>query len=182
MNDVYISKSKFISGLQCHKLFWVYYHDKQRIPETDPSTQALFDQGQQVGELATTLFPGGIKIGWGEGFEAAIEQSKRALQERRPIYEASFGYGRAFARADILDPVENGQWDLIEVKSTTSVKEEHLQDVAFQRYIYEGAGIPIRACRVMHIDNTYVRLGDLQPVRLFKQQDVTGAVAGLKLP
>lgn len=173
MADPLISKSKFIAGQQCPKLLWTYYNDKSQIPETDLSTQAIFDQGHIVGQLATSLFPGGTLIEWSEDFGEMTARSKAALLERKPIFEASFSHGGAFARADILEPVPSDGWDLIEVKSSTEVKDVHLQDVAFQKYVYEGAGIPIRRCHVMHIDNSYVRHGDVSARKLFKRVDVT---------
>ena len=37
-----------------------------------------------------------------------------------------------------------GFQDLIEVKSGSSVEDVHLIDVAFQKYVYTGAGLKIR--------------------------------------
>ena len=59
----YISKSKFLAGLQCPKLLWNAYNAKHLIPEPDAQTQAIFDQGHAVGQLAKQLYPGGIEIG-----------------------------------------------------------------------------------------------------------------------
>lgn len=47
----YVSKSKFLWGQQCRKLFWVAYNAKDRIPEPDAAQQAIFDQGHEVGAL-----------------------------------------------------------------------------------------------------------------------------------
>jgi len=47
-----ISKSKFLSGLQCPLLLWTQYNDRQAIPETAPATQYVFDMGHTVGDLA----------------------------------------------------------------------------------------------------------------------------------
>ena len=47
-------------------------------------------------------------------------------------------------------------WDLIEVKSTTSVKGYHLDDMALQRHAFGGAGYNLRKSILMHIDNQYV--------------------------
>ncbi len=79
----------------------------------------------------------------------------------------------------MFDPGPAGAWDLIEVKSTTEVKDIHLQDVAFQKYVYEGAGIRIRRCFLMHIDNSYVRHGDISAKELFKRQDITREIASI---
>lgn len=57
-----LSKSKYCTGLQCPKLLWVNFNDKGRLPEWDASVQARFDQGHMVGELAKSLYPGGLEI------------------------------------------------------------------------------------------------------------------------
>jgi len=49
-------------GLQCQKLIWFRYNAKDQIPAPDEATQAVFDQGTEVGELARQLFPGGIVV------------------------------------------------------------------------------------------------------------------------
>jgi len=54
-----------------------------------------------------------------------------------------------------------GKWGLIEVKSSSKVKEEHLPDAAFQRHVYEKAGIRINRGCLMHVDMSYVRRGKL---------------------
>ncbi len=177
MTEPYLSKSKFISGLQCPKLLWTYYNDSSAIPETDPATQAIFDQGHLVGELATSLFPNGIKIDWDAGFDEVISASSAALTKRTPLFEAGFRNGLTYARADVLNPVSGGQWDLIEVKSGTKVEDVHIQDVAFQKYVYEGAGVPIRRCYLMHIDNSYIRRGAVEAKKLFKKEDITKEVS-----
>lgn len=77
------------------------------------------------------------------------------------MFEAGFIHknGKCYARADVLYPVSNNQWDIIEVKSATSVKEEYLYDISFQKYCYESAGVKIKRCFVLHINNQYVRNG-----------------------
>ncbi len=173
----FISKSKYLSGLQCKKLLWYQYNAKDRIPSVDASTQAIFDQGHEVGRLAQTLFPNGIEIdGDPKDFGALFAQTNSALRERRPVYEATFRFGEGFARLDILNPVADGAWDIVEVKSSTEVKDVHIRDLALQRYVTEGAGVPIRKCFLMRIDNQYVRRGAVDPAKLFVQEDVTREV------
>ena len=44
-----ISKTKFLSGLQCPKLLWHAFNAKDLIPEPAAATQAVFEQGYEVG-------------------------------------------------------------------------------------------------------------------------------------
>jgi hypothetical protein len=175
----YISKSKFLAGLQCPKLIWTYYNAKDRILPTDLSTQAIFDQGHDVGELAKRLYPNGIEVGVGlvREFEEIFTATHEALASRRPLFEPALANGGGYARADILNPVGDSEWDLIEVKSSTQLKPVNIDDIAFQRYVFEGAGVRIRNCYLLHINNQYVRQGDIDPQGLFTREDVTALVA-----
>ena len=179
----YISKSKYLAGLQCSKLLWYYYNQKKSIPLPDAAQQAIFDQGHEVGELAKSLFPEGIDVAKGTfEIKPVLEDSASAIRQRKPLFEAAFAFKNAYARADILVPVGKGKWDVIEVKSSTQAKTEHLQDLALQTYVYEGAGIPIRKCFLLHINNEYVRRGKIDPAKLFKKVDLTEEVRELVLP
>ncbi|MCE9616518.1 MAG: DUF2779 domain-containing protein [Lentisphaerae bacterium] len=171
-----ISKSKYLSGLQCPKLLWVYYRAKDWIPPVDAATQAVFDQGHVVGELAKQLYPGGIEVPWDTDLPTTVRKTKALLKQRVPLFEASLLGGGVYARADILEPVGRGQWDLIEVKSTGKVKDIHIPDLAAQRYCYEAAGLYIRRCHLMHIDTQYLLRGNPDPNRFFQCEDVTDQV------
>ena len=171
-----ISKSKYMKGLQCHKLLWTICNAADSVPEADAATQALFNDGEEVGELAQSLFPKGLLVDREGGCGEMIKKTQSLLAERKPIFEASFSFGGVYAQADILNPVEDGKWDIIEVKMTTGVKPQHIQDVALQRHCYEGAGLPIRNCHLMHINNQYVRRGGLDATALLAIEDVTGKV------
>ncbi len=176
----FISKSKYLSGLQCHKLLWFYYNAKDQIPAVDAQTQAIFDQGHLVGELAKKLYPNGIEIaGAARDFGKIIELSKKSLSHRQPLFEAAFKSGDAYARADILNPVGKNDWEIVEVKSSTEVKEVNLHDLALQRYAYEGAGLSITRCFILHINNEYLRKGEIEPEKLFTKAEVTNEVGDL---
>ena len=169
----FLSKTKYLEGLQCPKLLWYEYNRKEDLPEVDAATQAIMDQGEAVGELAHTLFPGGIRIERDYMPDKQAEKSLAAAKLRKPLFEAGFVYKQAYALADILNPVTKDAWDLIEVKSSSGVKDEHYSDVAFQKYTYEGAGLKIRKCYLMYINNQYVRKGKIEPEKLFASEDVT---------
>src|ERR1035441_1175242 len=87
----FISKSKFLWGLQCQKLLWHAYNAKNLIPKPDDSQQAIFDQGHEVGALAKLLFPGGIEVGQGiVDIETVLQLSEKTIKQRRPLFEAAF--------------------------------------------------------------------------------------------
>ena len=170
-----LSKSKYLSGLQCPKYLWIQINEPERIPETDPITQYIFDQGHLVGELAKRLFPGGIDIP-ADDFMGNIRQTEELLEQRRPLFEAGILAEGIYSRVDILSPSNENSWDLIEVKSTTTVKDVHLDDVSFQKHCCEMLGLKIEKCFLMHINNQYVKEGEIDPRKFFTLQDITGEV------
>ncbi len=173
MADRIISKSKYLEGMRCPKLLWYEFNRKDDIPALDPMTIAVMEEGKKVGQLAQKLYPEGIMMGFGHDFQKMHARSMAARGERQPLFEAGFLYKNAFAMADILVPAEEDQWDIVEVKSSTDVKEEHIADVAFQKYVYQGAGLKIRSSYIMHINNQYVKSGPIEPDKLLTLKDVS---------
>ncbi len=170
-----LTKSNYLLGLQCPKLLWVAKNDKQRMPEPDNSAKHNFMMGDIIGVLATKAFSGGIDLA-NLGFMENINKTKEAVKNRETIYEAGIMVDSLFSRADVLLPVGEDEWDIIEVKSATKVKDINVHDVSFQRYTYEKAGLKIRKCFLMHINNEYVKDGAIEPEELFVQTDITEKV------
>ena len=78
-----------------------------------------------------------------DSFKDNLFKSMAFLRKKVPLFEAGFISGSLYARADLLVPVGD-EWDIVEVKSGTSVKEINLYDLAFQKYCYESKGLKIR--------------------------------------
>jgi hypothetical protein len=175
-----LSKSTYLMGLQCPKLLWHRYNAKELLAQPGTLAQAIFDQGHEVGAWAKRLYPTGIEIAPGiTDFDVVCAESQRQLITRRPLFEPAFRAAGGYARIDILNPVNNDAWDIIEVKSSTSVKDVYLEDVAFQAHVCTAAGLTVRRCYVLHVNSTYVRQGDVDPEQLFTKVDVTQKVAAL---
>jgi len=169
-----LSKTNYILGLQCPKLLWTKTNKKERLPDINRALQHRFDEGHEVGKLATTLFKGGIDIE--TDYHENLKITKDLLPKRKTLFEPSLLIDYLYSRADILKPVGKDKWDIIEVKSSTKVKEVNLHDLSFQKYVYEKAGLKIRKCFLMHINNEYVRKGKVSAKKLFKIENVTKKV------
>lgn len=180
-----LSKSKYLSGLQCHKRLYLEIYQSELATEPDEQTQAILDMGTEVGALARQRFPGGVLV------EADHRHPTEALQRTvellsdptvLAIFEGAFEYDQVLVRVDILERV-TGQdgamaWRLIEVKSSTRVKDVHLDDLAIQTYVLHGAGVALSGSCLMHINTQYVYPGgELDLERLFVVQDLTALTA-----
>ncbi len=177
-----ISKSQFIKGHQCPKALWYSLYRKDLKAPVTKAQQKLFDQGHEVGELAKKLFPKGIDIlaeYWEN--EKAVELTNLAIKGgHNVLFEATAqSIDGLYARIDILKKAEK-EWDLIEVKSSTTVQEYHLWDLAAQRYAFEKAGYKIRKTLLLLINNTYVKNGEIDPKGLLKYEDVTSQTSDLQ--
>jgi hypothetical protein len=170
-----LSKSKYLNGLQCLKYLWFLYNAPDKIPEFDASTQRIFDQGHQVGELAKKLFPEGIDIP-ADDFRGNLMLTKQLLAKRKPLFEPGFYRDNLFSRLDILNPVGEDAWDIIEVKSSTSVKDVNLHDISFQRHCCEKTGLKINRCFLAVVNNQYIKHGEINPAEYFTVNDVTDKV------
>lgn len=180
MSSPRLSKSRYVSGLQCAKRLWYEANAFQQIPPFDAAAEERFAQGHEVGRLALRLFPGGVEIARDKRrWSTTAAATQRALAARIPLYEAAFVHEGGACRVDILAPVEGGAWDLLEVKSSTSVKDVHRADLAFQTWVVRGAGVPVRRSCLVRIDTSYVRQGPIEPERLFAIEDLTAEIEPL---
>lgn len=171
-----LSKSRFCTGVQCLKALYLKVHEPDLAPPVDVAKQKIFDQGTEVGVEARKRYPGGILIEWDHlHSKEALKATEEAIAQNPPaIFEAAFVFHNTLVRIDILKNNGDGSWDVIEVKSTTSLKDEHLPDIGIQVYVARGAGININRAFLKHInrDCVYPNLENL-----FVDEDCTDKLA-----
>lgn len=165
-----LTKSKYITGLSCINLLWHEFNAPDKILDADEGAKERMQAGIEVGHLAKKLHPKGVEIPYGSG---AVHLTKEALKKRVPLFEASFCHGDCYCKVDLLVPVHDDEWDLYEVKSTTKVKDDHVEDVSFQRYVLQNAGLKVRKAHLMFINNEYVKKGAIDVKKFFESEDIT---------
>jgi hypothetical protein len=169
MNAPMISKSSFIRGQQCHKSLWLHLNQPDNRDEISDQQQQIFDTGHNIGFLAQQLFPGGIDASRGDHskiFEA-VSYTKDLIASGQPvIYEAAFSDGETLCYMDILVKEKDG-WTAYEVKASTGVRDYQILDVAFQFFAINRSGLPLKRVSLVHVNNQYVRRGDLDIRLLF---------------
>lgn len=170
----WISKTKWMRGFQCPKSLYLTLYQKELEPPVTPQLQALFDQGNAVTEQARSFYGQGQLIQappW--DFIASLRLTREALAQAKPlIFEAAFEYQGCYARVDILKYNPSSErWSLIEVKSSTKVKDEHLMDISLQAWIVAKSGLPLESIEVMHLNPEYIHEETSPP--LFINVDVT---------
>lgn len=181
MSDSYLSKSLYLQGMQCHKALWLHKFRPEVMTDVSTAEPGVIGIGCQVGTLARDLFPGGVLIPY-ENFtlEEQFARTQEALARgEHTLYEAAFCYDSIFVKVDILHHGSAG-WELYEVKSATSLKNEHLYDIAIQYHVLNATGLAIAKACLVHINNQYVRQGDIEVAKLFTILDFTDTVRGMQ--
>ena len=180
-----LSKSRYTAYCQCPKMLWLRTYKPELVPE-DPALQAKFEKGNEVGELAKTLFgpfvdvttykeDGSLDIG------AMIEKTKEEMAKgTETICEASFSHDLNYCAVDILRKKGDG-WAIYEVKSSTYKDEEkdtperllkYAWDIAYQKWLLEHCGVKVTGTYLIRLNSNYVRHGDLDVNELFYIKDV----------
>ena len=137
-----LSKSRFIAGCQCLKRLYLQVHPPELAAEPDAATEAIIEQGREVGMLARQMFPGGVEVRSEEGLDQAIPTTRELVANRDipAIFEGVFDHGGVLVRVDILQRRRDKRWRLIEVKSTAEVRERHIEDVGIQYRVVRRSG------------------------------------------
>ncbi len=175
-----LSKTRYLSGCQCHLKLWYDCYERQLGSDIDVVTQATFDTGHEVGRLARQRYPGGVLVEADHlhAGDALVQTQALLADEAVPaIFEAAFVHRDVLIRVDVLERSTRGGFNLIEVKSGTTVKDIHEHDVAVQMWVLCGAEIDIASVGVLTLNRGYVFDGKrLDVYRLFRFHNLDDAV------
>jgi predicted RecB family nuclease len=179
--SIRMSKSKFCAGVQCMKRLYLQVHQPELAAEPDAAAGAIIEQGHEVGLLARQLFPGGVEV-----CERSLDQAIRATRElvANPevpaIFEGVFEHGGVLVKVDVLHRRRDGRWRLIEVKSTSEVKDHHYEDVGIQYRVVSRSGVDVASVCLAHVNRNYVRGESIDAKRFFRIRNLTRRVERLQ--
>ena len=180
-----ISKSRYTTFCQCPKALWLRTY-KPDAATPDPSLEARFEQGNEVGDLAMGLFGPFVEVTTKneDGSLDLAEMVKRTKQEMETgtevICEASFTHEGNYCAVDILRKTADG-WAIYEVKSSTYKGDEddtpdHLlvysRDIAYQRWVLEQCGVNVTGTYLVRLNKFYRRGRELDIQQLFHIKDM----------
>jgi len=167
-----LSKSRYCSAVQCPKMLWLKIN-KPEVFDDSVMNQAVLKTGIEVGDLAMGLFGDFKEIPFSENLSEMINKTVELLQANTPIIcEASFSYDNCYCAVDILKKVPGG-YEIYEVKSSTKVSDIYLHDAAYQNWVLQNCGLKVKKVNIVHLDNKYIRHGELELDKLFAIKDIT---------
>ena len=174
-----LSKSKYAKYCQCPKCLWmsVYKPEEEVI---DPNSEARFENGTEVGDLAMGLLGDYVDVTTTKedgklDLKAMLEKTQQLMDSgTENICEASFSYDGNYCAVDILHRTDDG-WAIYEVKSTSFPEfngkpaklEKYLPDVAYQKWVLTKCGINVTGVYLVCLNSDYVRGKELDLQRLF---------------
>ncbi|MBB5348398.1 DUF2779 domain-containing protein [Desulfoprunum benzoelyticum] len=169
-----LSKTSLLKGIQCSKALYLTKNPPDFEIPSAPDLEAKFETGKEVGFLAQQLFLGGTEVpSSGLTVKEQISRTRELIDAgAKVIYEASFAFDGIFIKADIL--VRTGAtWEIHEVKMSTKVKDPNYDDAAIQYYVIANSGLTVSKVFLVHINNQYVRQGEIDVHQLFVSEDIT---------
>jgi hypothetical protein len=129
------------------------------------------------------MFPGGVEVRSDRGLDEAIRVTRELVANPKmsAIYEGVFEDAGVLVRVDVLHRRRDSRWRLIEVKSTTEVKEHHLDDLGIQYRVVSRSGLDVASACLAHINRNYVFKGGCIDVRrFFRIRNLTRRVGRLQ--
>ena len=159
-------------------------HEPELAAEPDAAAEAIIEQGREVGMLARQMFPGGVEVrsegGLGSG-DPRHARANRETETSQRSFEGTFEHNGVLVRVDMLHRRKDGRWRLIEVKSTTDVKDHHLEDVAIQHRVVTRSGVDLAASCLAHVNREYIYEGGaIDAHRFFRIRNLTRQVERLQ--
>lgn len=174
-----ITKTDFMTFTNCPKEYWLSKHRPELIKPISDDAQKHIDDGVKVGEIARRYIDNTFMAGRKTSerlvdIPAQLEATKLGLANKFPcIAEASFQYNDLFCAVDLLKDDKDGGYSILEVKATNTVKEDHFEDIAFQKYVLEKCGLKINGLYILHLNHLYERRGEIVPKMLLIADEVT---------
>lgn len=155
-----LSKSDYQLYLDAPMHLWAYKHDQIQKQPTEFEIHVM-NQGYEVEGLARNYL---------KEFVVNSENGEK-VEFQRTFTDKQFT-----ARTDALVyKPETDAFDLYEIKSSTSLKPDHIIDIAFQ-YLVVNKEIKVDRVYILHMNKDYIQDGELSLENLFIAEDTTDKV------
>lgn len=161
-----ITKTEFLLFRKHPAWLWLYKNDRTKLPRVDANLLQLFEDGKELEAYAERRFD-------------PIRDFQGKFHPGETYRQVKFAYGNFECTTDLICVHLDGSLQLIEIKSSTSAKEVHIEDLAFQRLVVEDLGFTVGGTAVLHINNGYLLDGEVDPDALFTETDVSERVDGV---
>lgn len=174
-----LSKSKLLAYRQCPKRLWLEVHGP-KSPQPSDQVLARFKVGHEVGKIAQKIYDtkskGVVFDPQVEGYDQVVARTEKLIGAPHPMFEAGFAADGVRAYIDVMLPLRRkGQqvWRMVEVKSSSKIKDAYADDIAIQTFIARASGVPLDSVALAHIDGQWVYPGGEDYQGMLKEVDFT---------
>ncbi|MEW5821058.1 MAG: DUF2779 domain-containing protein [Cyanobacteriota bacterium] len=174
-NTIQLTKTKFLSAVQCLKKFYLEIYKPDIAATLSSSELAIINESIEIGKLARNKFNEGVLID-AIDLDKAIEKTWQAIENNniKTIFEPAFRFKNIFLRPDIIIKDDNNCFNIIEVKSATNIKKYFKFDLGIQYYVLRNLGFEVSKAFIMYIDSGYIYRKETYDLdKLFKIEDLT---------
>ena len=189
---MFITKSIFKEFIDSPKLAWYHINDKEKYQSIQGDMYWGMDWaaiGQSVEDMVKELYKGKTIVeidtknldfkNWHQSYH---EKSSKVLDDKADVlYQAGFATDTLFVKTDFLVKNESWTYDLMEVKSKNSIRndnkdqtliDELVADVSFQKYVLEKTLWEKFSgnCYIMYLNKEFKKHGEIIPSEILKQE------------
>ena len=156
-----VGRSGYAAGLQCERRLWLSVHAPERATDDAAPLEQVLSAGRELRVRARSLVPGGEAVDEAD-FERALERTRQRLADASvpALFGAAFEHGGLRVRVDVLERLGGDAFGLREVRSATSVRDEHLDGAAAALYAVCGSGLRVSSVEIWHVNGAYVRTAE----------------------
>ena len=166
--DFQLSKSRIMSGLQCHKKLWLDVHGN-----FDDQPKSQYEAGNRFNEIIRKSYGEGVNLSKSKDISEATSKTKEAIKNKvKVIYEGTFIYSETIVKVDVLINRDD-KWELLEAKTSKEIKPDHIKDVAIQSYILKKNSLDIEKTKLILVNDQFIYKGDNNYKNLFYEEDIT---------
>jgi hypothetical protein len=185
-----LSKSKVQAYDQCPKRLWLELNPPAGVHLVNDDAQDLIlARGTKFGEAVRACFDEGVLINGRVPSDAVLETAE-ALQQfksgkpRVPIFGAAFERDGVVVYVDILEPLPDQGWALIELKSSIyqegdRPKAHHVRDAATQALVVRKCGLNVERVELGYPDGRFVLPPSQSIEGILSRIDVTARAQSL---
>lgn len=173
---MYLSKTDYVKRYAvCPGYLWLCKHKPEVVPADEEEViKARLEQGNEIERYARQLFPEGLLIE-SKTSQAKKDTAKAIAEGATTLFQATvITNDGLLAMADVITKdTDADTWTLYEVKSTNSIKDEHILDLTFQRVAFEDAGYKLSKIMIIYLNKDYMRQAYVDPNKLLLEKDAT---------
>ena len=113
----YLTKSRFLSGLQCRKRLWLCVNHPELATPPSLKQQFVFNSGYEFEDIVMKRYPEGVLVEF-DKLDRMVSITNDLINDNAPlIFQGAFYHEGVYVISDIIRKNQDGTWELKEMKA-----------------------------------------------------------------